>query len=211
LLLLTIENQQMKPFKLLLAKKADVSIHNTFDGTSALIEACSFDQYDPRYAETLVENGANVNDVETGARRKGNSTRFSPLMAASREGKLDLVKMLVKKGVDINYQNEFKQTALSECVMVDKLNTALFLLQNGADYKQSIFYRPDENREMYLVDVLREDLFDVDTEEYKDKMKVVEYLKEKGIDYRATPIPEFIKKKARENYPGSWQQYLEKY
>lgn len=125
-------NQQIKPFKVLLADKANVSIHNTFDGTSALIEACSFDRYDPRYAETLLENGANVNDVEAGARRKGNSTRFTPVMAASREGKLDLVEMLVKKGADINYQNEFKQTALSECVLVDKLNAALFLLENGA-------------------------------------------------------------------------------
>lgn len=211
LLMLTIMNQQIKPFKILLADKADVSIHNTYDGTSALIEACSFDQYDAKYAETLLENGANVNDVETGPRREGNSTRFTPVMAASREGESDLVEMLIKKGANINYQNEFKQTALSECVLVDKLNIAFILLVNGADYKQPIFYRPEENREMYLVDVLREELVDLDTDEYKDKMKVVGFLKEKGINYRATPIPEFIKKKAQENYPGSWREYLEKY
>lgn len=211
LLMLTIMNQQMRSFKILLADKADVNIHDTFSGTSALIEACSEEEYDPKYAEILLEHGANVNDAETGRRKEGNSTRFTPLMAASREGNLALVKMLVKKGADVNYRNEFKQTALSECVLVDKLNTALFLLQNGADYKQPLFYRPEENREMYLVDMLREEMCDLDTGEHNDKMKVVEFLKEKGIDYSATPIPEFIKKKAQENYPGSWQQYLEKY
>jgi hypothetical protein len=42
-------------------------------------------------------------------------------------------------------------------------------------------------------------------------MKVVEFLKGKGIDYKAAPIPEFIKKKTQEAYPGSWQEYLKKY
>jgi hypothetical protein len=211
LLMLTIMNQQMGSFQALLDHKADVSIHNTFDGRSALIEACSYDRYDIRYAEMLIDRGANVNDVETGPRRTGNSTRFTPLMAASREGKMDLVRLLVAKGADVNYRNEFKQTALTQCVLVDKLGVALFLLENGADYKQPIFFRPEENREMYLVDVLREEMFDLDSEQYKDKMKVVEFLKGKGIDYRAMPVPDFIKKKAQENYPGSWKDYLEKY
>lgn len=211
LLALTIKNQQKKAFKILLAEKAEVNVHDTYDGTSPLIEACSYPQYDSRYAETLVANGANVNDVETGERRTGNSTRFTPLMAASKAGKTDLVEMLIKKGANINYQNEFKQTALSESVMVDKYSTALLLLENGADYKQPVFYRPEENRQMYLVDVMREDFVDLGSDDHQDKMKVVEFLKSKGVDYKAAPIPEFIKKKAREEYPKSWQDYLAKY
>ncbi len=158
-----------------------------------------------------MDRGANVNDVETGPRREGNSTRFTPLMAASREGNTDLVRLLVAKGADVNYRNEFKQTALTECVLVDKLGTALILLEHGADYKQPIFYRPEENREIYLADLLREQMFDLDTEQYTEKMKVVGFLKGKGVDYKAIPIPDFIRKKAQENYPGKWQDYLEKY
>jgi len=211
LLMLTIMNQQMKPFRTLLADKADLSLHNTYDGTSALIEACSNRDYDSRYAETLVELGANVNDVETGPRRKGNSTRYTPLMAASKEGKTDLVLLLIGRGADVNYQNEFKQTALSEAVMVGKYNTALLLLQDGADYTKPLFFRPEENRDIYLVDLLREDLVDLDTGEYRDKMKIVAFLKGKGIDYRATPIPEFVRKRAQENHPSDWKEYLERY
>ena len=219
LLNLTITNQQMKPFKVLLTNKADVSMHNTFDGTSALIEACSFKQYDNEFAKMLIDFGANVNDVETGERRKGNSTRFTPLMAASREGNIDLVRFLVSKGAEINYRNEFKQSALSECVKVNQPETALYLLQNGADYKQPIFYRfgnsvpyrPEEDKPMYLVDVLREDLFELDTDEYKYKMQIVDFLKSKGVDYRAAPIPEYIKKKAQAEYPNNWKEFLEKY
>lgn len=223
LLKLTVMNQQMKPFKALLERKADVNVHNTFDGTSSLIEACNSKHYNISFAQMLVEYGANVNDVETGERRQGNSTRLTPLIAASKTGNLDLVKFLVSKGTDVNYENEFGQSALSASVMINKYEISYYLLQNGADYKHPIFYRPDysipaENRDpndkgkpMYLADVLKENVADVDTDEYKYKILIIDFLKSKGIDYRATPIPDYIKKKAQEEYPNSWKEYLEKY
>lgn len=223
LLKLTVMNQQVKSFKALLERKADVSIHNTFDGTSALIEACGLKDYDIKFSQMLIEYGANVNDVEIGERREGNSTRFTPLIEASQSGILELVKLLVSKGANINYRNEFNQSALSESVIQEKYEVSLYLLQNGADYKQPIFYRPDysvpselqdpndKGKPMYLVDVLREDFSDFDTDEYKYKIQIVDFLKSKGIDYRTTPIPEYIKKKAQEEFPKTWQEYLEMY
>lgn len=223
LLMLTVMNQQMKPFKLLLDNNADVNIHNTYDGTSAIIEASRTKFYDIKYVEILLLKGANVNDIEIGKRREGNSTRFAPLMAASRSGRLDIVKLLVAKGADINYRNEFNQSALSASIMQEEYEVAYYLLQNGADYKQPIFYRPDysvpselqdpndKGEPMYLVDVLREDFSEFDTNEYKFKIQIVDFLLSKGIDYRAAPIPEYIKKKAKEVYPNRWREYLEKY
>lgn len=195
LLKLTVMNQQLKSFKALLERKADVSIHNTFDGTSAIIEACGSKYYDIVFAQMLFEYGANVNDVETGERRQGNSTRETPLMAAAKTGKLDLVKFLVSKGADINYQNEFGQSALSKSVMVNRYEVSYYLLQNGADYKRPIFYRPDysvplekqdpndKGKPMYLADVLKENVSDTDTDEYKYKERIIEFLKSKGINY----------------------------
>lgn len=223
LLKLTVMNQQMKPFKLLLDNNADVNIHNTYDGTSAIIEASRTKFYDIKYVEILLQKGANVNDIEIGKRREGNSTRFTPLMAASRSGRLDIVKLLVAKGAEINYRNEFNQSALSASIMQEEYEVAYYLLQNGADYKQPIFYRPDysvpselqdpndKGEPMYLVDVLREDFSEFDTNEYKYKMQIVDFLHSKGIDYRAAPIPEYIKKKAKEVYPNRWNEYLEQY
>ena len=221
LLMLTIMNQQIKPFKTLLENKADVNIHNTYEGTSALIEACSFKQYNTKFAEILLQKGANVNDVQTDKTEPDKVK--TALMKAAKTGKLDLVVLLVKHGADVNYQNEYEQSALSESAIIDRYEISYYLLQNGADYKRPIFYRPDysipsekqnpndKGKPMYLVDVLREDFFEFDTDEYNYKMKIVDFLKSKGIDYRASPIPDYIKKKAQEEYPNRWNEYLEKY
>lgn len=221
LLMLTIMNQQIKPFKTLLENKADVNIHNTYEGTSALIEACSFKQYNTKFAEILLQKGANVNDVQMDKTEPDKVK--TALMKAAKTGKLDLVVLLVKNGADVNYQNEYEQSALGESAIIDRYEISYYLLQNGADYTRPIFYRPDysipsekqnsndKGKPMYLVDVLREDFFELDTDEYKYKMKIVDFLKGKNIDYRATPIPVYIKKKAQEEYPNSWREYLEKY
>jgi len=208
LLILTIRNQQLEPFKTLLANKVDVNIHGTFDGASALIEACG---YDIKYAEILLQNGANANDVETGERGAGNTTRETPLIVASMTGKLDLVKLLLKNGADINYQNEYKQSALSVSVRLKNYEVVLFLIQSGVDYKLPITYIQEQDKTYYLVDELRFYTPDIGSTEYKNKMQIVDFLKSKGIDYRATPIPEYTKEFAQEKYPNNWQEYLEKY
>lgn len=208
LLMLTIMNQQLEPFKTLLANKVDVNIHGTFDGASALIEACG---YDIKYAEILLQNGANANDVETGERGAGNTTRETPLIVASRTGKLDLVKLLLKNGADINYQNEYEQSALSGSVILENYEVILFLIQSGVDYKLPISYNQEQDKTYYLVDELRFYTPDIGSTEYKYKMQIVDFLKSKGIDYRATPIPEYTKEFAQEKYPNNWQEYLEKY
>lgn len=211
LLMLTIANQQYKSFKILLENKADVNIHNNYDGRSALIAACSYKQYDMKFVEELLKHGAIVNDIEVGKRRKGNSTRFTPLMAASKTGNLDLVKFLVEKGADVNYKNEYNQTALNKAMLVGRYNIVLYLLKSGADYNVPIFYREEEHKNMYIGDVLREDFLPLDSDEYKSKMEIISFLKNKGIDYRKLPIPAYIEKKAQEEYPDSWKEYLEKY
>lgn len=223
LLMLTIINQQFEQFKVLLDNKADVTIHNTYNGTSALIEACSSKQYNINFVRLLLRQGADVNDIECGKRREGNSTRLTPLIAASKTGNLDLIRLLIDKDANINYRNEFDQSALSESVMIGRYDVVIYLLQNGADFKTPIFYRPDytipsdsknaanRGKAMYLVDLLRENFSDFETNEYKYKMQVVAYLKKNGIDYRNAPIPNFIKSKAQEKYPNNWRQYLDKY
>jgi hypothetical protein len=211
LLMLTIMNQQMKSFKALLAHKADISIYNTFDGTSALIEACSFKQYDIKFAEILLQQGANVNDVEVGKRRKGNTTRLTPLIAAAKTGKLDLVELLVKNGADINYQNEYGRSALSQAAILQRYNVVLFLLQNGVNYNLPIMYNEIQDKTYYLVDELRFFMPDIGSNEHRLKMEIVNFLRNKGIEYKDVPIPEYVKKRAMEEYPSSWREYLERY
>jgi ankyrin repeat protein len=211
LLFLTIKNQQLKSFNILVKCGADIKIHDTYNGSSPLTTACKYKGLKIEFAKILIDHGANVNDVEVGPRRKGNSTRFTPLSAACRIGNMELVKLLIKNGADVNYKNEFNFTVLSEATIQDYYDIVLTLLQNGADYSEPIFYRENENKQMYLVDVLREFRPDLNSQEYKDKLKIISFLRTKGIEYRSVPIPEFIIKKIKEDHPNDWQEYMEKY
>ena len=191
LLMLAIMNQQLESFKTLLKKGANVNTHNSFDGTSPIIESCVSKYYNIIFTKILIKYGANVNDIEIGKRRQENSTRLTPLIAASKTGKLDLVRLLVSKGANVNYQNEFGQSALSEAVLMGKYKVAYYLLRNGADYNRPIFYQPDysvpieksspkDKREpMYLLNVLQEDVSDLDAEEYKYRNRIIYFLKRK--------------------------------
>ena len=97
----------------------------------------------------------------------------------------------MSKGADVNYQNEFGQSALSASVMIKKYNVTYYLLQNGADYNRPIYYRldysvpiekrdpQDKGKPMYLWDVLKEDLSEFGTSEYKYKMRIIDFLKSK--------------------------------
>lgn len=211
LLMQTIRNQQKKPFFTLLNLNADVGIHDNFQGSSALIEACRFDLYDIEFIEQLLKKGANPNDAQVGPGASEGGTRHTALMAASISGRLDFVELLIRHGADINYQNEFKQSALTEATLQENYEIVLFLLKSGADYTQPIFFRPETNKDMFLVDVLREDFFELDSRQHKFKMEIVDFLSSKGVDYRSTPIPDYIKEKAKTTYPQSWSEYLDRY
>lgn len=78
LLMFTLMNQQLRTFRFLISNQADLNIHNIFNGTSPIIEAVRLKSYNIQFAKILIQNGANVNDIEIGERKVGNSTRKTP-------------------------------------------------------------------------------------------------------------------------------------
>jgi len=208
--MISVMNQQFDAMKILLEVGANPNIHDTYDGSSAIIEACSLKD-DIRFPDLLMKYGANVNEIQTGARREGNSTRYTPLMAASWHGNLKIIQYLVSKGAKVNYVNEFSQSALSSSVLQKNYEITLYLLNNGADYKMPIFQQLEPVANVYLVDVLREDLFELGSYSYKLKMAIVNFLRKKGVEYRNAPIPDYIKKEVLAKYGVSSQDYLNRY
>lgn len=94
------------------------------------------------------------------------------------------------------------------------MDVALYLLESGANYEISLFDRSkftENGSKVYISVFLREHMYDLDSYEYSLKMKIGNFLKQKGVDYRKTPIPESIEKKPKELYPKSYQDYLAKY
>lgn len=223
LLMLTVMNQKYKAFCCLIANKADVNVHNSFDGTSPLIEAVRLRGYDKKFVEKLIASGANVNDIQTGTKQSETSLRMTPLTAAVGSGKLENVELLLKHGADVNLQNELAESALSKAMMLSNYQMVFFLLNKGADYRKPIFYRPDYSvptekqdsqefgRPVYILEMLRESFVDFDTQEYQFKMRIVEFLKMRGLNYRSMPVPEYVKRKVQEKYPSEWERILTEY
>jgi len=173
LIMMTIQNQQYNSFEELIKNDANINLYDSSRGRSALIKSCMYDFYDKRFVKKLINRGANVNDLEVGERSKGNSTRNTPLIVASRSGNIELVKLLLENGANINFQNEYRHSALSKSIMVSQYETTLFLLENGADYTKPIFFRENEDREMFIRDVLEED---TRRENQRWKKKILSFL-----------------------------------
>lgn len=218
LLMLAVFNQNYNSAKALLELGADPNKHDNYDGTSPMILSAGIQnrgEDNTKFLKLMLAHGGNPNDEEVGVRRKDNSTRKTPLLVACSDNLTEVepmakVKLLVEAGADITHKNEFDWTALKEANVGDHFDVMLYFLERGADYTSPFYIHPD-GKKMYLVDLMRYDEFPLDSKKYADKMKVVEFLKQKGINYRSLPIPEEVVRHAKQNYPQNWKEYLDKY
>ena len=225
LLILTIKNHHYNSCKTLLELGADPNRQNSYDGTSAMVEAAGIFNHNgdnTQFLKLLLSHGGNPNDEEKGVRREGNSTRWTPLLKACCDIKqfrayvspINKVKLLVETGADVNHKNEFGFFPLKEAFIFENYDVVLYLLEKGANYNEVLFDRSiygKGGKKAYIADELRSKLLPLDSEEYKQKMAIVDFLKEKGIDYRKVPIPDYITKSVKEEYPSNWKEYLDKY
>lgn len=59
---------------------------------------------------------------------------WKDMFYACQRGDVELVKYYIKEGININYQHpEFLTSPLLECIRLNQLDVAKFLLENGAD------------------------------------------------------------------------------
>lgn len=210
MLMMAIINQDYDLFKLLIDNGANFNYHNTYDGSSPIIEACSYREYDSKFVKDLVAKGANVNDTTDNALY----AQSSPLMEAAGCGNSSIVEYLIKEGANINYRNNFGTTPLGESILTEKYDVALILLNSGADFSSPIYNSVDRHGRptvpVKLPEALRDAMIDLWTIKYYRKRKLIKFLKTKGIDYNSVPIPDYIIDMAKEQYPSTWKEYLKK-
>ncbi len=218
LLMLTVSNHHFNSCKILLQLGADPNKPDKYNGSSAMIDAAKVieDGENIRFLKLLLAHKGNPNYIEIGPGQEGNTTRKTPLIASLIESSSSLlkVKVLVEAGADINYKNEYGQTVLREAVLQNNYEVVLYLLEKGADYQALIVDRGQFNtggKKMYLIDMLREDLPELGSKEHKTKMAIVDFLKQKGIDYKQVPIPDYTLKEIKETYPKTWEEYKDNY
>jgi ankyrin repeat protein len=201
-----------KSVEALLKLGADPNLPDHYRGDNAVMIASDFNYYsDDRCRTTLLklilEYGGGPNFAtfirrdKTGWRAGGET----PLTIASTAC-LEKVKLLVDAGADINYVNEYGGgNPLKEALLMHKTDIVKYLLiEKKADYRNAEKITNIHGDTITISFQLRLWKFPLNSEDYKIKMEIVEYLKEQGVDYRSSPIPESV----LERYP---QEYLDKY
>lgn len=215
---LWLNKSQVKSFLCLINNGASVNVTNS-TGETPLLLACGCDYYDISFIKELINHGADVNYhlPEKYSDRLGNSTA---LQNAIRCKRFDIVKLLVEKGADVNYEDKYKNTTLGMSLYGNCYNTTLYLLEKGADFRSPIVQLSihsirtsniEDTCRLTLVEELRYRIHPLGSDEYKQKMKIVEFLREKGIDYKKTKIPTDVLTQIKKQYPDTWEDYIKFY
>jgi ankyrin repeat protein len=219
LLMLSIENQLFNSSKILFELGAKPNIYDYYNGTSAIIYAAGINgtDDDTKFLKLVLKYGANPNDIEIGGRNDSKTGNSTPLeIACSNVNQLvssiEKVKILVEAGANIHYVQDTilkVPLALRTSLIMENLDVTLFLLESGIDYTRPILNR--EGELIYICDFLRELYYPLGSKKHLQKMQIVQFLATKGLDYSKTPIPDYIRKDARKDYPKKWKEYLERY
>jgi hypothetical protein len=210
LLQIAVMTLKYNSVKTLLSLGADPNSQDKYAGSSPVMEAAEIlltDRMDygsnPKYLELLLKHGGDPNSEQKGDRPRGYNVRNTPLLNACGTGNLDYVRLLVDAGADVKYDNN-GMTPLFKAVFTTRPSAVvLYLIEKGADYKKPIMKTVD-GRALYITDIMRNWRFDLNSNEYKEKMQLADFLKKNGMDYWKTEIPTYY----YDSYP---RDYLEKY
>lgn len=215
LLMLAIRNSQYQITKTLLEIDADPNISDSYRGESAVISAAN--NNDPKYLELILKYKGNPNALEKVPTKEGDQARSTALNAAINlldPNSFKKVKLLVEAGADINYSNEgpevYTKLPLADAITARKMDIVLYLLEKEADYKRVMYTRID-NEQIFILEALRQCLIELNSDQYKHKLEVIDFLKEKGLDYNKEPIPDYILEDIKKKYPKNWEDYIKRY
>ena len=200
LLMLATRTNKIESVKKLLELGANPNAHNDstkYFGQSAVLLACRFTRPSSKILALLLKYGGNPNSTACGVQENGLG-EIVPIrdfaLSAAVFSSFENVKLLVDAGANINYATSTENCAIENCMIFDRMDIMLYLLQKGADYRRKFteidLDKPDyPTFEVDILYKLRKCVYPIGSKEYTDKMKVVNFLKKKGLDYWKSPIP----------------------
>ena len=200
-----------KSVEALLKLGADPNLQDHYDGDNAMLIASGSSFYSENWCRSnllrmILQYGGDPNSqtfrIQNEREDYGGKT---PLTKASGVC-LEKVKLLVDAGADIDYISEnSSNNPLRGALLRKKVDIVKYLLiEKKANYHNAETSITIQGDTITVLKRLRDWTFPLDSEEYKIKMEIVEYMKEQGEDYWSYPIPKDIQKR----YP---QEYLDKY
>lgn len=231
LLMWGIKMEKYREVKTLLELGANPNIRCN-SGETALFHATEHSwldneaKKDAKYVKLLLQYGANPNIVYIGVEYKGvkkeGTTNVidkgtSPLIHATSRS-FEKAKALVEAGAEINYKTERNWTAANNALIMKGIDVAYYLIvEKKADVTEPYYFyfiasdSVNYEDERYPVALLRGWVFDLDSEEYKKKMAIVEEFMRQGCDYWATEPGKNTLRHIKKRYPNNWEEYLKKY
>jgi len=183
--------------KLLLDRGADVNAREKYKGQTALMWAAA--ERHPDVVKLLLDRGADWKvrsfDRETKIPKLSAASSITPiprggfpaLAFAAREGDIESARVMLEKGVDINYGDVDNTTALVVSIMNKQYTFAKFLIDRGADvnipggYGRTPLYA--------IVDMRNEDYSALPNRKADDPLPSIDVLKsllDRGANANAT-------------------------
>lgn len=215
LLSLAVYHNNLKSVKKILELGADPNLYEDTinqQGTNPVIDACFFnEEISIEILKLLLDYGGDPNSVTKGV-NDGHPYRMSAMEASATFGDAEKIKVLIDYGADVNFtpDRDYDTDPLLDALYTNKMRAALYLLENGAKFDKE-YINPFSKEKETILFILRKIDLPLDSEEYKFKLKIIDFLKEKGLDYSKEPIPDFMIKRIKRLYPNDWQEYMQKY
>jgi uncharacterized protein len=183
--------------RLLLERGADVNAREQYKGQTALMWAAA--ERHSAVVTLLLEHGADWKvrsfDRETKIPKLSAASSITPiprggfpaLAFAAREGDIDAARVMLEKGVDINYGDVDNTTALVVAIMNKQYTFAKFLVERGADVNIAGSYG---RTPLYaIVDMRNEDYAALPNRKTDDLLPTIDILKallDRRADVNAT-------------------------
>jgi len=185
--------------------------------SSPVIDAVDFSSTSPKILELVLKYGGDPNSFQAFQMYNGKLITFEKhAISFAASDNLEKIKILLKYGADINPQFGITPVNIASVLNVENL---LYLLEHGAnpyerfpimDYSQNP-EKGDSIGYKTIADRLRSFIFPLNSKEYQTKLKVIDFLKDKGLDYNKTEIPNKTLKKIQNRYPDTWEEYIKVY
>jgi ankyrin repeat protein len=158
-LMLAARTGSILAVKLLIDHGANVNGADEFKGYTPLLFAATENQ--PEVAKLLIERGANVNapsrrfifgelkSASGGALMERAEGGMTPLQYAAREGNVEVAKVLIAAGADVNApEPQYNFTPLLIAIYNGKYDFSSLLIENGANVNDGSLYMAVELRNM---------------------------------------------------------------
>lgn len=198
----------------LLALGADPNIYEdslTTAGENAVTLASKKEFASAKILGLLLKHGGNPNSASCGL----TASRHNSALHNASHCSLERVKLLIEAGADVNMIIQ-EEDAVVNAIMENKMDILLYLLEHGADYNRKyVVNRKLGCEQKDILFFLRRCTFNLDSEKYQYKLKVISFLQDHGLNYWETPRDdEYIRKKIKTSgvyKPYDIDMYLERY